>query len=60
MSNFNFSFMETSKRKLDVENAFANWWGCVGCLACYNPLAIPIVLASVVVVASTSMALDER
>jgi hypothetical protein len=52
--------METSKRKLDVENAFANWWGCVGCLACYNPLAIPIVLASVVVVASTSMALDER
>ncbi len=43
--------MKKEKRKLDVDNAFANWDYCIACMACYNPLAIYIVVAGVVFIA---------
>lgn len=43
--------MESKKKKLDVDDAFANWDYCVGCMACFNPLTAYIVAAGLVLVA---------
>jgi L-lactate utilization protein LutB len=43
--------MKKEKKKLEVDNAFANWDGCIGCLACYMSCAIYIALAGTVLVA---------
>lgn len=49
--NFNNMKKETKKKKLEVENAIANWDGCVACMACYMTCVIYYALAGTLAIA---------